>query len=49
MSQFVEKISTANGGIRNFDASDWMGDCMGYKVDQTENPFNESAFDCLKL
>ena len=49
MTQFVEKISTSNGGVRNFDASDWMGDCMGYKVDETENPYIESAFDCLTL
>ena len=48
MDQFVERISTENGGTRNFDGDDWMEDCMGYKIGASENPFEDVASDCLK-
>jgi len=52
MSEFVDKISTSNGGVRNFDGNSesgtWMADCMGYKIKAAENPYENSAAECLK-
>ena len=52
MTDFVDKISTSNGGVRNFDGDKntgtWMGDCMGYKIAAGENPYENAAADCLK-
>tara|TARA_B100000902_G_C27234977_1_gene876879 strand:+ start:419 stop:1222 length:804 start_codon:yes stop_codon:yes gene_type:complete len=48
MNQFLERISTENGGTRNFDEDDWMEDCMGYKIGAFENPFEDVASDCLE-
>ena len=52
MSEFVEQISTSNGGVRNFDGNKdtgtWMADCMGYKISASENPYEDVASSCLK-
>jgi hypothetical protein len=49
MTNFLNKITT---GTRNYDTNQfsgsWMGDCMGYKISDSENPFEETAIDCLK-
>lgn len=53
ISEFTEKISTENGGYRNFDYNKnlghpWMGDCLGYKLAGSENPFGTNDEDCAK-
>ena len=53
VSDFAEHISTENGGYRNFDYNKdqghpWMGDCLGYKIDASENPFSDTSEDCIK-
>ena len=52
MTAFEEAISTENGGVRNYDGEkipeNWLGDCMGYKIQADENPFESVASECLK-
>ena len=53
MTQFLERISTKNGGGKNYVLYDqgvpteWMGDCLGYKITANENPFESEPAECL--
>lgn len=52
MTNFLETISYENGGSKNYDTNpqtgNWMYDCMGFKIDETENPFENKSESCLK-
>ena len=52
MTNFLDTISNENGGSKNYDTNpqtgNWMYDCMGFKIDKTENPFENKSESCLK-
>ncbi|RAP26778.1 hypothetical protein DID74_01410 [Candidatus Marinamargulisbacteria bacterium SCGC AG-333-B06] len=52
VNEFSEKISTENGGMKNYDGNQfsgtWMGNCFGYKLASTENPFSDTSQECIQ-